>query len=247
MAKLEEGYSTGNRTFTVNGVSFEMVFVEGGTFQMGATSEQWSEAYDNVKPVHSVTLSDFCIGKTEVTKALWKAVMSKNPSKIKEDNRPVIEVSWNDCQKFIEKLNAMTGANFRLPTEAEWEYAARGGKETKGFKYSGSNDLSSVAWYMANSRYKSHPVATKQPNELGLYDMSGNVLEWCQDWYADDYYSNSPQVNPQGPDSGLERVMRGGSWANLSEGCLVFSRNYKYPYGRFNFIGLRLLLPVSQR
>ncbi|MBR4160333.1 MAG: SUMF1/EgtB/PvdO family nonheme iron enzyme [Bacteroidaceae bacterium] len=247
VAKLEEGLSTDNRTFTVNGVSFEMVFVEGGTFKMGATSEQGSESYDDEKPVHNVTLSDFCIGKTEVTQALWTAVMGKNPSKFKGDDLPVDNVSWKNCQNFIEKLNAMTGANFRLPTEAEWEYAARGGKKSKGYKYSGSNDLGSVAWYAENSDRKTHPVATKQPNELGLYDMSGNILEWCQDWYSKNYYSNSPQVNPQGRDSGVERVMRGGCWYFEPKGSRVSARGCRLSGARFYSHGLRLLLPVSQR
>ena len=247
MATLEEGYSTDNRIFTVNGVSFEMVFVEGGTFQMGATSEQGSEAVDNEKPVHNVTLSDFCIGKTEVTQALWKAVMGKNPSGIKGGSLPVETVSWNDCRKFIKKLNAMTGENFRLPTEAEWEYAARGGKQSRGYKYSGSNDLGSVAWYKSNISNKTHPVATKQPNELGLYDMSGNVYEWCQDRYAEDYYSNSPQVNPIGPDSGDYRVLRGGSWVGVPWYCRVSLRFNDNPDYRCFYYGLRLLLPVSQR
>lgn len=263
MATLEEGYSTDNRTFTVNGVSFEMVFVEGGTFQMGATSEQGSESDDDEKPVHNVTLSDFCIGKTEVTQALWQAVMGKNPSKFKGDDRPVEKVSWYDCQNFVEKLNAMTGANFRLPTEAEWEYAARGGKQNKGYKYSGSDNLGSVAWYEANSSNKTNPVATKQPNELGLYDMSGNVLEWCLDSYDGVYYYNSPQVNPQGPDSGCNdytdelkkygirirnfRVLRGGSWCDGPGDCRVSCRTFDGPGRHVKLFGLRLLLPVSQR
>ena len=247
VAKLEEGLSTDNRTFTVNGVSFEMVFVEGGTFQMGATSEQGSETKDDEKPVHNVTLSDFCIGKTEVTQALWKAVMGKNPSHFKGDSLPVESVLWNDCRKFIKKLNAMTGENFRLPTEAEWEYAARGGKQSRGYKYSGSNDLDSVAWYNSNISNKTHPVATKQPNELGLYDMSGNVYEWCQDRYAEDYYSNSPQVNPQGPDFGSDRVLRGGSWVGVPWYCRVSLRFNDTPDYRCICYGLRLLLPVSQR
>ena len=160
----------------------EMVFVKGGTFMMGATPEQGSDAGDGEKPVHSVTVSDFYIGKYEVTQAQWKAVMGKNPSHYKGENRPVERVSWYDIQKFIEKLNAKTGKRYRLPTEAEWEYAARGGNQSKGYKYSGSNDIGSVAWYTNNSGDRTHPVGQKQPNELGLYDMTGNVWEWCSDW-----------------------------------------------------------------
>ena len=165
--------------FMVNGVSFEMVRVEGGTFHMGATSEQKDEAWDREKPVHSVTLSSYYIGKTEVTQALWQAVMGSNPSNFKGSNLPVECVCWNDCQEFIQKLNSLTGRNFRLPTEAEWEFACRGGNNSRGYKYSGSNNLGSVAWYDDNSGGQTHPVATKAPNELGIYDMSGNVWEWC--------------------------------------------------------------------
>ena len=256
VAQLEEGVSTDGvlptenvstdvTTFTVNGVSFEMVFVEGGAFKMGATSEQGSDASKSEKPAHDVTLSDFCIGKTEVTQALWKAVMGKNPSWMsKGGNRPVVLVSWADCQIFIEKLNALTGKNFRLLTEAEWEYAARGGKNSKGYKYSGSNDQNTVAWYKDNSKLKTHPVASKLPNELGLYDMSGNVYELCQDWYGD--YSNSPQVNPKGPDSGFKRVARGGSHADSS--CRLSLRISVLPDNdNISNVGLRLCLPVVQR
>ena len=215
-------------TFTVNGVAFKMVKVAGGTFQMGATSEQGSKAYDGGYPVHSVTLSDYYIGQTEVTQELWEAVMGINPSKFKGDNQcPVEKVSWEDCQEFIEKLNRLTGKNFRLPTEAEWEYAARGGNKSKGYKYSGSNDADAVAWYGDNSGGKTHPVATKQSNELGLYDMSGNVWEWCQDWYGD--YSSNSQTNPRGASTGSLRVLRGGSWNDIARGVRVSYRYYITP------------------
>ena len=203
--------------FTVCGVSFEMVRVDGGTFRMGATSEQGGDAYGDEKPVHSVTLSGYYIGKTEVTQALWKAVMGSNPSNFKGDNLPVECVSWDDCQEFIRKLNSMTGQNFRLPTEAEWEFACRGGNNSRGYKYSGSNNLANVAWYWDNSGEKTHPVATKAPNELGIYDMSGNVWEWCGDWYAN--YTSNSQTNPTGPYSGSDRVGRGGSWDDIVGGC----------------------------
>ena len=220
----------------------EMVFVEGGTFQMGATSEQGSDAYGDEKPVHSVTLSDFYIGKYEVTQAQWKAVMGKNPSHFTgKDNRPVENVSWEDMHKFIKKLNQLTGKRYRLPTEAEWEYAARGGKKSQGYKYAGGNSIDKVAWYRDNSGDKTHPVGKKQPNELGLYDMSGNVYEWCQDWYGD--YSSSAQTNPTGPSRGSHRVLRGGSWFNsLARFCWVAHRSLNRPSNRNNNNGFRLVL-----
>ena len=228
-------------TFTVNGVAFKMVKVAGGTFQMGATSEQGSDAFDWEKPVHSVTLSDYYIGQTEVTQELWEAVMGSNPSYFKGDNqRPVERVSWNDCQEFIEKLNRLTGKNFRLPTEAEWEYAARGGNKSKGYKYSGSNDADAVAWYGDNSGGKTHPVATKQSNELGLYDMSGNLWEWCQDRYGD--YTSRSQSNPKGANTGSYRVLRGGSWSNFARIVRVSYRGISMPYRRIDGRGLRLAL-----
>lgn len=229
-------------TFTVNGVSFTMKFVEGGTFQMGATSEQGSDVYDNEKPAHSVTLSSYYIGETEVTQALWKAVMGSNPSRFKGDDLPVEAVSWNDCQKFIRKLNQKTGKNFRLPTEAEWEYAARGGKNSNGYKYVGSNSIGSVAWYTDNSSCKTHPVKGKVPNELGLYDMSGNLYEWCSDWYVSDYYGKSSSVNPQGPSSGSVRVLRGGSFGCLAGDCRVSFRYYFDADFRGHGNGFRLVL-----
>ncbi|MBO5747745.1 MAG: SUMF1/EgtB/PvdO family nonheme iron enzyme [Muribaculaceae bacterium] len=217
-----------------------MVSVEGGTFTMGATSEQGSEADSDEKPTHKVTLSDYMIAKTEVTQELWQAVLGSNPSELKGDKLPVECVSWNDCQEFIKKLNSLTGLNFRLPTEAEWEYAARGGNKSKGCKYSGSNDIGSVAWYEGNSSSKTHTVATKSPNELGIYDMSGNVWEWCSDWYGD--YSSSSQTNPKGPSSGSYRVIRGGSWDDIAGDWRVSDRYFNDPDGRVNALGLRLAL-----
>ena len=234
--------SAATETFSVNGVSFKMVRVEGGTFTMGATSEQGSDAGDDEKPVHQVTLSPFSIGETEVTQALWKAVMGRKPAYFKGDNRPVERVSWEDCQKFIQKLNKMTGQRFRLPTEAEWEYAARGGNKSKGYKYSGSDDLRSVAWYDGNSGSATHDVATKAPNELGLYDMSGNVWEWCQDWYDSEYYKNSPSSNPSGPSSGSVRVQRSGSWSGYARYCRVAYRLSERPTFRNFCNGFRLAL-----
>ena len=230
------------QSFTVNGVKFTMVPVEGGTFTMGATSEQGSDAEDDEKPAHQVTLSDYYIGQTEVTQALWKAVMGGNPSFSKGDNLPVESVSWDDCQEFIQKLNQLTGKQFRLPTEAEWEYAARGGRKSRGYKYAGGNNIDSVAWYCDNSGNKTHPVATKQANELGVYDMSGNVWEWCSDWYGYHYYQSSSQSDPQGPSSGLFRVVRGGSYCLNARNCRVSGRHFHADQGyyRSDDLGLRL-------
>ncbi|MBQ7951520.1 MAG: SUMF1/EgtB/PvdO family nonheme iron enzyme [Alistipes sp.] len=220
---------------TIGGL--DMVFVKGGTFTMGATSEQGADAYDDEKPAHSVTLSDFYIGKYEVTQAQWRAVMGSNPSSFKGDNLPVENVSWNDIQKFIQKLNTQTGKEFRLPTEAEWEYAARGGSKSRGYKYSGSNNIGDVAWYSGNSGSKTHPVGQKQPNELGIYDMSGNVWEWCSDWYGS--YSSSSQTNPKGPNSGDYRVLRGGDWGMIFWKN-IYSRTYANPDRGRMYNGFRL-------
>ncbi|MBR4709104.1 MAG: SUMF1/EgtB/PvdO family nonheme iron enzyme [Bacteroidaceae bacterium] len=229
-----------NKTFTVNGVSFVMVPVEGGTFQMGATTEQISEAFDDEKPVHNVTLSSYYIGQTEITQALWQAVMGTNPSERKIDiDLPVENVSWDDCQEFISKLNELAGQKFRLPTEAEWEYAARGGNSSKGYIYSGSNKAKDVAWY-GRFMYRTQPVKKKRPNELGLYDMSGNVFEWCQDWYGS--YSSLSQTNPVGPTSGTNRVIRGGSTATTPIACRVAYRDSATETFRGNLLGLRLAL-----
>lgn len=199
------------QTFMVKGVTFKMVPIEGGTFNMGATSEQTEYALTDEYPVHQVTLSCFYMGATEVTQELWQAVMGSNPSEFTDDLQcPVEKVSWDDCQTFIAKLNELTGRKFRLPTEAEWEFAARGGNKTRVYEYSGSNTIDDVAWYSSNSASTTHPVATKAPNELGLYDMTGNVWEWCSDWYKS--YSDEPQTNPTGATTGDWRVYRGGSW-----------------------------------
>ena len=226
-------------TISVNGVEFGMVRVEGGTFTMGCTPEQGDDCYDWEKPAHSVTLSNYYMGETEVTQALWKAVMGSNPSCFKGDNLPVEQVSWYDAQEFIEKLNRLTGRTFRLPTEAEWEYAARGGSKSRGYKYSGSNSIDAVAWYYGNSAEKTHSVKGKQANELGLYDMSGNVYEWCSDWYGD--YSSSLQRDPGGPFIGSDRVLRGGCWRNNAQNCRVSYRDYIAPSYRSFSLGFRLV------
>ncbi len=232
------GKEGSKRTFTVKGVSFTMVPVAGGTFRMGATAEQ-QNPNDREKPVHSVTLTSYYIGQTEVTQALWEAVMGENPSRFKGADLPVEQVSWDDCQTFIRKLNVLTGQSFRLPTEAEWEYAASGGGKSKRHEYAGSNNLETAAWYDGNSDNKTHAVGTKRANEFGLYDMSGNVWEWCQDWYGS--YSSSAQTNPQGPSSGSFRVVRGGCWSSLVWYCRVANRNGYAPGYRNYALGLRLV------
>ena len=223
-----------------DGISIEMVKVEAGTFMMGATPEMEKPNSDE-KPLHQVTLTnDYYMGKYEVPQALWEAVMGSNPSAYKGDNLPVEMVSWNDCQEFISKLNSLTGRKFRLPTEAEWEYAARGGKKSRGYQYSGNSNITDVAWYDGNSGSKTHPVGTKQANELGIYDMSGNVYEWCSDWYGS--YSSSSQTNPTGADSGSFRVFRGGGWGIYARGCRLSYRYIFTPDDRRSYLGLRLAL-----
>jgi formylglycine-generating enzyme required for sulfatase activity len=225
---------------------YELVFVKGGTFQMGSEDIY---ALDDEKPVHSVTLSDYYIGKTEVTQAEWRSVMGSDPPDLifKDcDKCPVESVSWDDVQEFLRKLNQKTGKTYRLPTEAEWEYAARGGNHGNAYPhFAGSYNIDAVTWYRDNSDTKTHPVAQKQANELGLYDMSGNVLEWCNDGhkgYSDEYYKNSPRINPPGTASDSYRVIRGGSWFDSSRYCRVSFRNYKSPDFRLHDIGFRLAM-----
>ena len=227
-------------TFYVNGLSFEMVYVEGGSFDMGATYEQVDNALDNEKPVHRVTLSGYYIGMYEVTQELWEAVMGSNPSYHAASQYPVESVSWNDCKEFVSRLSSLTGMIFRLPTEAEWEYAARGGNKSLHYKYSGSDNIDDVAWYWDNSGKKTHAVGTKSPNELGIYDMSGNVWEWCSDRYGD--YSAGAQTNPQGPSAGSDRVLRGGRWGSRARYCRVSNRDYGDPGNSLSRSGLRLVL-----
>ena len=265
---------SGNRTFIVNGVSFEMVAVKGGTFIMGCTSEQGYNCNDDEKPAHSVTLSDYYIGKYEMTVGLfrvfvnetnyktdadkegwsyvwngsswykkkgvnWRCDANGNVRNSSEDNHPVIHVSWNDAQAFCKWLSRKTGQTFRLPTEAEWEYAARGGNKSKDYKYSGSNNIDDVAWYTSNSEGKTHDVGTKLPNELGIYDMSGNVWEWCQDRYGN--YSSSNQMNPKGSSKGSDRIGRGGAWwGGDADFCRVSLRLHNSPDIMCNSLGFRL-------
>jgi formylglycine-generating enzyme required for sulfatase activity len=225
----------------------EMISVKGGTFQMGDK--------DIADPVHKVTLSDFEIGKYPVTQKLWNDIMGNNPSSFKGEDLPVEQVSWDDCQEFLKKLSQNTGKKYRLPTEAEWEFAARGGIFSKSFQYAGSNDLNEVGWYWENSgdkklsgewkaeliiqnKCRTHPIGQKNANELGLFDMSGNVFEWCADWY--DKYTSETQTNPAGPASGSYRVLRGGSWGGGARGCRVALRSSNTPEVRNDNIGFRL-------
>jgi formylglycine-generating enzyme required for sulfatase activity len=223
----------------------EMVFVEGGTFTMGCTAEQGSDCDDDESPTHRVTIRSFQIGKYEVTQSQWTAVMGSNPSSNSGcDNCPVENVSWNGVKEFIVKLNAKTGRNYRLPTEAEWEYAARGGNKSKGYKYAGSDAVGDVGWYDDNSGDKTHAVGQKQANELGLYDMSGNVMEWCSDWYGSN--SSVAQTNPKGPNSGTIRVSRGGSYPFWASCCRVSNRDRSEPDSKNANYGFRLVLPEDQ-
>ncbi|MGM9843530.1 MAG: SUMF1/EgtB/PvdO family nonheme iron enzyme [Muribaculaceae bacterium] len=229
---------------TVNGVTFEMVYVPGGTFIIGGTEEQGHDAYNSEKPTHNVTLSGFYIGKYEVTQRQWRAIMgNNNRCCFKGDNLPVERASWNDCQMFIQKLSNQTGKNFSLPTEAEWEYAARGGA-SGGTKYSGSNKIDDVAWTYENSGSKTHPVGSKKPNSLGIYDMSGNVKEWCQDLYGK--YFNYSQTNPTGSKTGTRRVHRGGGFIDTMWGCRVSHRNGDEPVYSRNDIGLRIVMRIEE-
>ena len=263
------GMAQEKKTFTVNGVSFNMVYVQGGAFQMGAQYQNPNGAnYDSEasimeEPVHSVTISDYYIGETEVTQELWEAVMGttieqqrKKAEEYWEYERdlygvgstyPMYYISWEECQEFVKKLNQLTGKNFSLPTEAQWEYAARGGNKSRGYKYAGSNTIGEVAWYDDNAcdgvgstspDYGTHRVGTKSSNELGLYDMTGNVLEWCSDWYGD--YSTLSQTNPTGPTTGSIRVLRGGCWDNYAQDCRVADRDFNIPGYRYFNSGFRL-------
>ncbi|MCC5946329.1 MAG: SUMF1/EgtB/PvdO family nonheme iron enzyme [Bernardetiaceae bacterium] len=241
-----------NITIEVKGVSFTMIYVEGGTFTMGCTSEQGSDCASDEKPVREVTLSDYYVAETEVTQKLWRAVMRSDPEKLYNkgcDDCPVENVSWNDCKSFIKELNTLTDKTFRLPTEAEWEFAARGGNKSKGYKYAGSNDIDEVAWYGGNyqqskhgSEGTTHPVKTKQANELGIYDMSGNVFEWCEDdWHSN--YEGAPSDGSAWTDNprASHRVLRGGSWLNDATDCRIADRGLNAPDYRDYYNGFRLL------
>lgn len=242
-----------NLTFMLNGVTFKMIYVKGGTFAMGCTSEQGRDCYNDEKPSHTVTVSDFYIGETEVTQALWEAVMESPPIYIggwkskygKGSDYPAYGVGWEQCREFCTRLNNMlsgqlpSGYRFALPSEAQWEYAARGGSKSRGYKYSGSNSLRDVAWSTDDNSWTAYPVKGKQANELGLYDMSGNVWEWCSDWFGS--YNNSSQTNPTGPSSGTSRVFRGGS-SGCDRFCRVSQRNHFYPDRAYSAVGFRICI-----
>ena len=244
-----EGYAMGPRpsptqeTLTDPVTGMEFVFVKGGCFEMGDT---FGDGEVDEKPVHSVCVSDFHMGKFEVTQAQWEKVMGSNPSHFRKGGSyPVEEVSWNDAQEFIGKLNRMTGKSYRLPTEAEWEYAARsGGKREKWAGTSSEADLADYVWYAKNAGDSTHPAGEKKPNGLGLYDMSGNVWEWCGDWYGKDYYASSPRDNPTGPSSGESRVYRGGSWYNIPRHVRATHRYCSSPNFRSTDLCFRLVLPA---
>ena len=259
IGKLQENAEPSVRTFNINGVPFKMVKVKGGTFQMGSDSE----AYPDQGPVHRVTLSDYYICQTEVTQKLWYAIMGEKPIPTWAgtqwsstlgvgDNIPAYFISWEDCQSFISRVNELTGLSFRMPTEAEWEYAARGGDKSEGYYFAGSNSVDDVAWYYFTTdcgipweyavNYGIHEAGTKEPNELGIYDMSGNVWEWCSDWYGP--YSSSAQTNPTGPANGTERVIRGGCNSSMEDECYSTYR-YRYEPQTRSAIGLRLVLSTS--
>jgi len=259
-------------TTPVSGSEPEMVFVQGGTFQMGS-----NEGENDEKPVHSVTVGSFYMGKYEVTVAQFRQFINETGYQTDADkdggsyiwtgsewekhnlvnwncdaeghiylqneyNHPVIHVSWNDATEYCRWLSRKTSKSYRLPTDAEWEYAARGGNQSRGYMYSGSNTLGDVAWFFDNSDSKTHPVGKKQSNELGIYDMSGNVWEWCSDWYGSDYYSSSPSNNPKGPVEGSYRVLRGGSWYTDPQYCRTANRSYGTPDYRNSNLGFRLFL-----
>ena len=228
---------TGKATFT-NTIGTEFILIEAGTFQMGSNNGDSDE-----QPIHTVNITkDYYIGKYEVTQGEWKKVMGSNPSYFKGDNLPVERVSWNDVQEFIKKLNKKEGTNkYRLPSEAEWEYAARGGNKSKGYEYSGSNSIGEVAEYEGNNSKSTKPVGGKKANELGIYDMSGNVWEWCSDWYDSGYYSSSLSTDPTGPTSGSYRVLRGGSWYISAINCRVAIRYYYYPSYSNIYYGFRIV------
>ena len=219
--------------FEVNGVPFDMQRVEGGVFVMGGTREQHRECISTDLPTHTVALNAYYIASTEVTQALWKAIMPEWEfiEEVYLPSFPICYVSWNDCQEFVRRLDSITGMPFRLPTEAEWEFAARGGNKSKGYRFAGGNIVDSISWGLSNAGFRTHEVKQKQPNELGLYDMTGNVSEWCWDWYAPYYLGTDP--NPQGPSTGEEKIMRGSSYSYMAA-----------PTEATNYCGMRLAMTL---
>ena len=238
----EEEVSIDKHFVSVGNISFAMVSIMGGTFDLGATPEQGLYAAFDEKPSIQVSVSSFYLAEIPVIQALWSAIMGDNPSHFKGDNLPVERVSWEDCQEFIKRLSIQTGIRFRLPTEAEWEYAARGGQYSKHNKYAGANDdaKSDYIWLKENSQSQSHEVKTKLPNELELYDMCGNISEWCSDWYFNSYANNGERVNPQGPASGVAKVYRGGICDDKPMNCRVSKRFSMNPIFKNKLVGLRL-------
>lgn len=223
------------------GLRFEMVLVRGGGFTMGNNT---TVSYEAGKPEHPVSVSDFYIGRYEVTQAVWTAVMGENPSKfVGNDSLPVEQVSWEDAQQFVTILSQMTGRRFRLPSEAEWEYAARGGSQLP-FAGCDRGQLERYSWFCVNSDGHTHPVGRLLPNGLGLYDMSGNVAEWCGDWMG--AYSAEKQDNPRGPKKGESRVLRGGHYYSTSPACTVYDRSWYIPSGRYEYYGLRLVMEIDR-
>ncbi|MDO4190243.1 MAG: SUMF1/EgtB/PvdO family nonheme iron enzyme [Bacteroidales bacterium] len=240
----EQSKTKHNREFEVGGAKFTMIYVEGGRFTMGATYSMSSDAFETESPAHTVELSDFYLAECEVTQALWVAVMGSNPSIMKGDNLPVDNISWFDCWEFIRKLNRLTGEQFLLPTEAQWEYAARGGKNRSTSVFPGGSHPSQVAWTFGNAAGKLHRVKTLKPNLLGFYDMSGNVWEWCNDYF--DWYPSKMQINPTGPESGSYRVMRGGAADELERRCRVTCRSGAQPGNKTSHLGLRLAMKCDK-
>ena len=230
--------------FEINGVPFDMQRVEGGVFVMGGTYEQHRESISTDLPTHTVALNTYYIGTTEVTQALWKAVMPEwnflddfyTPS------HPMAYISWYDCQEFIRRLDSITGLPFRLPTESEWEFAARGGNRSLGHRFAGSNIIDSVSWYLNNAGFRQHQVASRWSNELALYDMTGNVSEWCADWYAPYYLGTEP--NPEGPQDGTYKIVRGSSFDNCKENSYISHRYMASPTEATNYCGMRLALTL---
>lgn len=226
-------------TETANDINMEMVYVEGGTFQMGVSAESDADAYEREAPEHNVTVSSFYIGVYEVTQEQWQAVMGDNPSQYTGENMPVDNVTWEAASEFCEKLSALTGKNYVLPTEAQWEFAAKGGNLSEGYKYSGSDNVKDVAWYWDNASFKTHSVGGRLPNELGIYDMSGNVYEWCSDWYAE--YTSDDAVDPAGPETGEQKCCRGGAWASNAAGVRnTYRGSYAVDF-QYNILGIRVV------
>ena len=232
-------------TIQVGDVGLRMIYVEGGMFTMGGTDEQGEDVKAYEEPAHPVKLNSYYIGMTEVTQELWEAVMGWNYAWNTESNQlPMEDVNWEECKEFADVLSERTGKKFRLPTEAEWEYAARGGIKSGNHKYSGSDNIDDVAWYVSNSDDMTHEVGKKNANELGIYDMNGNVWEWCQDWYGE--YSTSSYDNPTGPKTGDFRIYRGGSYKEKAEYNRTSNRSFNRPDFRYGNIGLRVVMEVEE-